>query len=286
MILRPTTGNPSPTRVGAGISRINPMARADLFVVCKNPACGAEVSPYITECPYCGSRLRKRAPKLDRGAPRRRRTDRVAVPSLGRLRRDEIPGIRAESPPYVTGVIVLISCLVWIATRGGYLDAFDLVVIGPLHGDWWRPLTAQFTYFFTIGSSFTGSGIYQFVTLLSVAVFGWLLHRRHGSLVVAALFLLGGAGGALVATLLDPHAIVAGANGGALAMLCAWAVPDLLARRRGEDYDGDLLGTGAFALVLLAMPIVRPESSAVAGGVGVVVGYLVGLGLAGRGSRR
>ena len=36
----------------------------DLFVVCKN--CQSEVSPYITECPYCGQRLRKRAPKLDR----------------------------------------------------------------------------------------------------------------------------------------------------------------------------------------------------------------------------
>ena len=37
----------------------------DLFVVCKK--CGSEVSPYITECPYCGTRLRKRAPKLERG---------------------------------------------------------------------------------------------------------------------------------------------------------------------------------------------------------------------------
>ena len=37
---------------------------ADLFVVCKQ--CGSEVSPYITECPYCGHRLRRRAPKLPR----------------------------------------------------------------------------------------------------------------------------------------------------------------------------------------------------------------------------
>ena len=36
----------------------------DLFVVCKK--CGSEVSPYITECPYCGTRLRKRAPKIER----------------------------------------------------------------------------------------------------------------------------------------------------------------------------------------------------------------------------
>jgi len=42
------------------------MSPADLFVVCKNPDCGAEVSPYVTECPYCGTRLRKRAPKLDK----------------------------------------------------------------------------------------------------------------------------------------------------------------------------------------------------------------------------
>ena len=30
------------------------------------PNCGSEVSPYVTECPYCGTRLRKRAPKLER----------------------------------------------------------------------------------------------------------------------------------------------------------------------------------------------------------------------------
>ncbi len=41
------------------------MAQApDLFVVCKT--CNNEVSPYITECPYCGTRLRKRAPKIER----------------------------------------------------------------------------------------------------------------------------------------------------------------------------------------------------------------------------
>ncbi len=39
----------------------------DLFVVCKN--CGSQVSPYVTECPYCGNRIRKRAPKIER--PRR-----------------------------------------------------------------------------------------------------------------------------------------------------------------------------------------------------------------------
>jgi hypothetical protein len=262
------------------------MSRADLFVVCKNPECGAEVSPYITECPYCGSRLRKRAPKLDKGRPRHRRPQRIAPPSLGRLRRDEIPGIRADSPPYVTGSIVAATCLVWILTRGGYLSAPDLVVAGPLHGDWWRPVTALFTYFYTTGSSLTGTGVYQFATLMAIAVFGWLLERRHGGILTAAVFLVGGAGGALAAGAVDPNAVVAGANGAALALLCAWAVPDLLAARRGQDYDGDLLGTGVFALVLLAMPIARPEANAVAGGVGVLAGYLIGLGLVRFAARR
>ena len=34
----------------------------DLFVVCKN--CQAEVSPYITECPYCGNRSVKLVPAI------------------------------------------------------------------------------------------------------------------------------------------------------------------------------------------------------------------------------
>ena len=40
------------------------MTAPELSVVCKS--CGSEVSPYVTECPYCGTRLRKRAPKLER----------------------------------------------------------------------------------------------------------------------------------------------------------------------------------------------------------------------------
>src|SRR5436305_14243091 len=83
---------------------------ADLCVVCKT--CGSEVSPYITECPYCGSRLRKRAPKLDRGGgPRGRRFLRAPRqrPSLGRLRPGQLPGLRAESRPYVALAAVIVS---------------------------------------------------------------------------------------------------------------------------------------------------------------------------------
>src|SRR5206468_12596883 len=87
------------------------VSEAELFVVCKN--CGSEVSPYVTECPYCGQRVRKRAPKIPaRGteaeAPRRR------APTLPRLRRDEIPGIAPETRPYATGALVVASLAITI----------------------------------------------------------------------------------------------------------------------------------------------------------------------------
>jgi hypothetical protein len=198
----------------------------------------------------------------------------VPAPSLGRLRAGEIPGIRADSGPYVTAAIILATGVFWIATRASWLRPSSLVAVGPLASHWSRLLSAPFTY-----SSSFGSGVYQFAVLFAIAIFGWLLERRAGGLVVGALFLLGAIGGTAVAVAAGTSTAVAGANGGALALLCAWAVPDLLARRARRDYGGDLLGTGVIALVLLALPIARPEASPIAGGVGVVVGYLGGLAL-------
>jgi drug/metabolite transporter (DMT)-like permease len=259
------------------------MSRADLYVVCKNPDCGAEVSPYITECPYCGTRLQKRAPKLDKALQPARRARRLPAPSLGRLRPGEIPGIRAESPPYATGALILATAVIWIITRGTYVNAGDLVAF---HGQAsWQLLTSPFTYWLpTANGQIAGTGVYQFVTLVAIAIFGWLFERRHGPLAMLAIFAVGAVGGAWVSTVVDAgnHGLASGANGGALALLCAWAVPDLLARRAREDYNGDLLGAGVIALVLLAMPLVRREASAVAGGVGVVSGYLGGLAFAHR----
>ena len=263
------------------------MSRADLFVVCKNPDCGAEVSPYVTECPYCGTRLRKRAPKLDKGLTRVGRSRGIPAPSLGRLRPGEIPGIRADRRPYATGLIILATCAVWVATRAGYVSPLNLVATkAGLGRDWWHVLTSPFTYYdyYTRSFSSFGSGVYQFATLFAVALFGWLVERRHGPLAVLALFLVGACGGTYVALLLDANTLAVGGNGGALALLCAWAVPDLLARRSGSDYDGDLLGAGVIAVTLLAMPIARPDASALAGGFGVLSGYICGLALARRDS--
>lgn len=254
---------------------------ADLFVVCKQ--CGSEVSPYVTECPYCGHRIRRRAPKLPRdgglggGAPAagKRRRPRIPAPSLGRIRRGEIAGIRGDAPAYATGVLVAASCAAWIVTKGGFLELAKLPVLGPLRGDWWRLFTWQFAYFADFPSA-----VYLFSCMFAVGVFGWLEERRHGPLLVLALFFGAGVSAALLALAVYPLPLLFGANAGALALLAAWAVPDLQDMRARRYYDGDLLGTAAIAAVLLAMPFALSGGvSWLAGLTGGVLGLVVGLGL-------
>ena len=252
------------------------MGTPDLFVVCKN--CQREVSPYITECPYCGHRLRKRAPKLERGGipaePKRRRRSASSAdtPRLGRLRTGEIPGIRGDHKPYGTIALVLGSFLISIVTLAKGIDLFKLIVAGPLDGDWWRPLTAPFVY------SQTG---YEIVTLGAVFLFGWLLERRHGPVAPVGVFLLGGTLGMLLASAVSDD-IAVGGNGAALALLAAWAMRDLLARRRGEEVEADLLGLLAAFAVLLLLPLASEEANAVAGFGGLVVGAILGMALSKR----
>src|SRR3954462_6119027 len=99
----------------------------DLYLVCKS--CGAEVSPYITECPYCGTRIQKRAPKLDRGGVPKAGKRARSRPQLPRLRPGEIPGIRADRRPFVVWTIVLASVVITIGVKSALLDLnnFQLV---------------------------------------------------------------------------------------------------------------------------------------------------------------
>jgi membrane associated rhomboid family serine protease len=245
----------------------------DLFVICKS--CGAEVSPYITECPYCGNRLRKRAPKLDRDgrvAEKRRRRRRPPAPALPRLRAGEIPGIRPEQRPYATIFLIVLSLVGFLIWRTTAVKIIDIGVIHvPPGSHWWRLLTAPFVY------NNTG---YAFAALGAIALYGWLLERRHGPLPVIALFALGGIGGTAATAAVYPTPYVLGANGAALALIVAWAVPDLLRLRRGEEIDGDLLGTGFFALVVALMPLAVPSASWISDAVGVLGGIAVGIPLA------
>jgi membrane associated rhomboid family serine protease len=240
----------------------------DLFVICKS--CGSEVSPYITECPYCGNRLRKRAPKIDRqGRVTERRRRRPPTPALPRLRRGEIPGIRPESRPYATIALVLtglVGCLLW---RTGLVGFDTLGIFHEKPGThWWRLLTAPFVY------DNTGFAI---VTLGTIGLYGYLLERRHGPMPVLALFALGAVGGAAATVAVYDAPVVTGANGAALALLVAWAIPDVLSLRAGEEIEGDLLGTAVIAVVVAIMPLVVSDASWVAGGVGVLAGVALGL---------
>jgi membrane associated rhomboid family serine protease len=245
---------------------------ADLFVVCKQ--CGSEVSPYITECPYCGSRLRKRAPKLEKARRQRERVERRAEARLGRLRPGEMPGIRPEGRPYAMIALVLASIAGPVLWRAGAVAFGDLAVgDNTLVGQrWWHVLTAPFVYH---------NNGYMLVALGAIALFGWLLERRHGPLAVLLLFAAGGAGGMLVASALETGALVAaGGNGAALALLCAWAVPDLQQRRGGEDTDSDLLGVAVIAAALFLLPLAVEEADPLAGLTGALAGLALGWPLA------
>jgi membrane associated rhomboid family serine protease len=252
------------------------VSQPDLFVVCKN--CGSEVSPYVTECPYCGQRVRKRAPKLDRPgvdeveAPRRR-------PRLSRLRADEIEGIAPDTRPYATGLLILISLLTTLAVASRAVSLGDMGgIFVPIDQEPWRIVASPFLH---------DSLGYQFITLLAVGVFGTMLERRFGWFPVLVIFLGCGAAGAEVAILADvappfdggPFYEVLGANGAALGMLAAWLVDDRRATRRGQDRDNDLIGVLVFGAVLLLMPLAVTEASSVAGVVGAATGAVLGLAL-------
>lgn len=244
------------------------MSETELSVICKN--CGSEVSPYVTECPYCGTRLRKRAPKLERrgdaleAKPRRRRRPRI----LQRRRREA-----AAFRPYATIAVILVSAglLLVLKATGGEIDAYGGLIV-PLEDQWWRFFTAPFAY--------TDVG-YLFVVAVGLAIFGTGLERRLGNVATGVLLLACGALGMLVASGIA-HAqgdieVIAGGNGMALGAVAAW-----FAIRRAEvhhaiDDDYDVVGVIVAAAVLLALPIFESSADPFAGLIGGAVGGLAGL---------
>ena len=269
------------------------MSSPDLFVVCKN--CQAEVSPYITECPYCGTRLRKRAPRIERPdapakAPKRgsrgggrgrgsasaKARQPNAAARLGKLRSGEIPGIRGEEHgrPYATMVLVALSFGLWLSLAFYVRADFAITAVG---GDPWRFFTAAFLNDGTAA---------QFAAVVGIGLFGTLIERRRGPIAVVLLFLLCGPGALAVAAAVDVESLVFGSHGAALGLLCAWLVPVLLARRNAAgDDDADLLGVLVIAAVLLLVPLLS-QGSALAGLVGAAFGAIAGLDFAAAGRSR
>jgi membrane associated rhomboid family serine protease len=242
------------------------MSETELSVICKN--CGSEVSPYVTECPYCGARLRKRAPKLERrdGAleaqrPRRRR--RLLPPR---------PAILAGDRPYATLVTILGSAILLLVQQAtGYeLISFGGIVV-PFAEDWWRYLSAPFAY---------GDVGYLFVVALALAIFSTGVERRLGTAPTALLIVACGSLGMLaavgVANSQDDFAVIAGGNGIALGMLVAWFTLRRAEARGAIDQEYDWIGVAVCAAVLLLLPVFT-SADVVAGLAGGVVGGLAGL---------
>jgi len=249
------------------------MSETELSVICKN--CGSEVSPYVTECPYCGTRLRKRAPTLERRGdvleakpPRRRRRPRF---SRGRRRPD--PGSPGSLLPYATIAFILASAVLLLlhTASGNSLSTYGGLIV-PLEDDWWRHLTAPFAY------EDTG---YLFAVGLGLAIFGTGVERRLGTIPTAFLLLACGALGMLAATTVaDARGeleVIAGGNGMALGALAAWFTLRRAEARDAIDEEYDVIGVAVAAVVLLALPLVIPSADFLGGLVGGAVGALAGM---------
>jgi membrane associated rhomboid family serine protease/predicted RNA-binding Zn-ribbon protein involved in translation (DUF1610 family) len=243
------------------------VSEADLFVVCKS--CGSEVSPYVTECPYCGNRVRKRAPKIDREGEEavQRRRRRTRAPKLPKLRSDEIPGIAPETRPYATGLVIVLALGLLLVLATNEVSLTDVGgIYGPLDGEWWR-IAAYAFVFDNFGSAF--------ITLLAIGIFGTMIERRFGTFAVVAIFLLSAAAGGALSDLLEVYPVL-GANGAAMGLLAAWYVDDRLAARRGDDRENDLLGVLVCFVVLALVPVADETASWAAGVGGLAVGVVLG----------
>jgi membrane associated rhomboid family serine protease len=239
----------------------------DLFVICKN--CSSEVSPYITECPYCGHRLRKRAPKIERSGsvkrPRGAKQRRAPrAPSLPAFALDE------TRRPYAT--LAILAASLFFILLVVFVDRGKLGIVSRLSDHPWKAVTSVFVY---------DNVWYELAALLTIGIFGWRLELRHGPLAVVILFALAGVGGMAVAGAVESDPLAYGGNGLALGLLVAWALPDVLRARRGSDHDGDLIGTIVLGVLVLAMSAATREASIVAAGTGVLSGLVVGGALAG-----
>jgi membrane associated rhomboid family serine protease len=251
------------------------MSETELSVICKN--CGSEVSPYVTECPYCGARLRKRAPKLERrgdaleAKPRRR-----ARPKFTRRRR------RPDAPPrpfrpYATMAAILGPAALLLVQKatGDSLTVFGGLIV-PIDDEWWRFFAAPFAYA-DVG--------YLFVVAIGLAIFATGLERRLGTAPTAVLLIASGSLGVLVASgvanAVDEVEVIAGGNGMALGALAAWFAVRRSEARGAVDDDYDAIGVIVAAAVLLALPIFESTADPFAGLAGGLVGGLAGLTAAG-----
>jgi membrane associated rhomboid family serine protease len=243
------------------------VSETELSVVCKN--CGSEVSPYVTECPYCGARIRKRAPKLQRrgDALEAKESRRRRRRGFGRSPVEALDAVR----PYATLLVVAGSAVLLLVAEASGYRVFGALGV-PFEDEPWRYLTAPFSYA-DVG--------YWFIAGLGLVLFAPGLERRIGSAPTLLLLIACGALGALgafqIEDALDGIGVIAGGNGMALGALAAWFALRRAEARESVDEELDVVGVAVCAAVLLALPIFESSASVFAGLIGGAVGGLAGL---------
>lgn len=255
------------------------MNAPELSVVCRE--CGEEVSPYVTECPYCGARLRKRAPKLERHGDelqphesRRERKRRERAERRSRIA-DRRAALGEGDRPYGVIVAILAPAILVIVQRAADLPVTDLgAIVGPVGDEWWRYLAAPFVY---------PDVPYLFVCALGIAIFGSAVERRIGTVATLVLMVACGGLGMLAADGIETALagdgnilLAAGGNGVALGMLATWAVLKASEVRANPDEDVEVIGAAVCAAVLIMLPLVEDFANIFAGLAGALVGALCG----------
>lgn len=251
------------------------MSGPELSVVCKS--CGSEVSPYVTECPYCGTRLRKRAPRLEREGDeiriheskrdKRRRERKTRVASRPR------PDLRLDARPWATIITLAAAAILVVVQRSAGLFPDDVgALIGPAGDQPWRYLSAPFVYD-DLG--------YLAVVGMAIGIFGVAIERRLGSFATGLLILSAGTLGMLAAGAADEAGIgdflvAAGGNGVALALFAAWFAFARAERDGQSEEPFNSRGAIAAGLVLLLLPFFEETADPIAGAVGAIVGYVLG----------
>jgi membrane associated rhomboid family serine protease len=254
------------------------MSTPELSVVCRS--CGSEVSPYVTECPYCGARLRRRAPKLEREGDElrvreslRARRRRILRERRARRERGRPRLAIVANRPYATLAAILASATMAVVERaGGYFPNELGAIFYPAHSEAWRYLAAPFVYEH-IG--------YLFAVGLALALFGPGIERRIGLPLTALLLIACGALGYLAAVGIDKALgdgilYAAGGNGIALGAIGCWTMLRRAEILREPGGSLDQVALVVAASVILLLPIFEDLASPWAGVAGGAVGLLAG----------